>query len=217
MEIYFRSLTRLHTNPLLFHLRRSLADLAEGATRLPEDDELYIHFGRSAARHLFRVTAALDSMMVGEAQIAGQVKEAHEIAHEAGLLGGILDQTFHDAFHLAKRVRSDTSVARHPVSLVSLVSRRLEQHLEKNDGPVLVLGAGGMAQQSLGLIREVDPTRSVTIANRNTARARDVVADDPHATAASLSRTIAVPPPHASSLPQQAAKSWFWTSKLCTG
>ncbi len=132
--------------------------------------------------------------MVGEAQIAGQVKEAHETAHEAGLLGGILDQTFHDAFHLAKKVRSDTSVARHPVSLVSLVSRRLEQHLESNGGPVLILGAGGMAQQAFGLVREVDRERLVTIANRNTARARDLVADDPHASASSLSRTIAVPP-----------------------
>ena len=54
-----------------------------------------------------RVTAALDSMMVGEAQITGQAKEAHEMAHNMGLLGGILDQTFHEAFNLAKRIRTE--------------------------------------------------------------------------------------------------------------
>ena len=133
-------------------------------------------------------------MMVGEAQIAGQVKQAHETAHEAGLLGGILDQTFHDAFHLAKRVRSDTSVARHPVSLVSLVSRRLEQHLESNDGPVLILGSGAWRNRPSACLGDRSG-RKVTIANRNTARAREVVANDAGADAASLSRTIAGPPP----------------------
>jgi glutamyl-tRNA reductase len=88
VEFYFRGETRIHTNPLLFHLRRSLADLTEGQCQLPDDDGLYVHFGRSAVRHLFRVTSALDSMMVGEAQITGQAKEAHEIAHNSGLLGG---------------------------------------------------------------------------------------------------------------------------------
>ena len=95
VEFYFRGETRIHTNSLLFHLRRSLADLTDGNTQLPEEDKLYVHFGPAAVRHLFRVTSALDSMMVGEAQIAGQAKEAHERAHNINLLGGILDQTFH--------------------------------------------------------------------------------------------------------------------------
>ena len=84
VEFYFRGETRIHTNPLLFHLRRSLADLTDGACQLPDDDHLYVHFGTAAVRHLFRVTSALDSMMVGEAQITGQAKEAHERFHELG-------------------------------------------------------------------------------------------------------------------------------------
>jgi len=96
VEFYFRGDRRIHTNELLFHLRRSLADLTGGACQLPEDEKLYVEFGRSAVRHLFRVTSALDSMMVGEAQITGQAKEAHQRAHDIGLLGGILDQTFHE-------------------------------------------------------------------------------------------------------------------------
>ena len=56
VEFYFRSETRLHTPELLFHLRRSLADLTDGSCQLPDDDLLYVHFGRAAVRHLFRVT-----------------------------------------------------------------------------------------------------------------------------------------------------------------
>lgn len=194
VEFYFRGETRIHTNPLLFHLRRSLADLTGGTTQLPEDDKLYIHFGRAAVRHLFRVTSALDSMMVGEAQIGGQVKEAHERAHSVGLLGGILDQTFHESFHIAKRIRTETELTKRPVSLVTLVERRLHDHLESTAAPVLILGAGEMAAQALRLIRNTDPERSVLIANRTRERAQSLVADDRHAEALFLDATLATPP-----------------------
>ena len=178
VEFYFRGETRIHTNPLLFHLRRSLADLTDGQCQLPDDDSLYVHFGRSAVRHLFRVTSALDSMMVGEAQITGQAKEAHEIAHNSGLLGGILDQTFHEAFHLAKRVRTETELARRPVSLVTLVERKLNEHLDTSSPPVLILGAGEMARQALKLVRTNDSGRPVIVANRTPARAQEMAEGD---------------------------------------
>jgi glutamyl-tRNA reductase len=194
VEFYFRGETRIHTNPLLFHLRRSLADLTNGTTQLPDDDKLYIHFGRTAVRHLFRVTSALDSMMVGEAQITGQAKEAHERAHEIGLLGGILDQTFHESFHLAKRIRTETELTRRPVSLVTLVERRLHDHLEETTAPALILGAGEMAGQALRLIRNTDPDRPILIANRTPERARELAAGDPEAEALFLDATLADPP-----------------------
>jgi glutamyl-tRNA reductase len=194
VEFYFRGETRIHTNPLLFHLRRSLADLTDGGCQLPDDDNLYVHFGRPAVRHLFRVTSALDSMMVGEAQITGQAKEAHEIAHQSGLLGGILDQTFHEAFHLAKRIRTETELTRRPVSLVTLVERTLRDHLEHNPSPVLILGAGEMARQSLKLVRGADPERLVVVANRTPERAAEMVADDPRATTLTLAEAVEDPP-----------------------
>ena len=194
VEFYFRGETRIHTNPLLFHLRRSLADLTDGTTQLPDNDRLYVHFGPTAVRHLFRVTSALDSMMIGEAQITGQAKEAHERAHGIELLGGILDQTFHEAFHLAKRIRTETELTRRPVSLVTLVERRLRDHLEANRAPVLILGAGEMAGQALRLIRNTDSDRHVLVANRTPERARDLVADDPHAEALFMEATLATPP-----------------------
>ncbi len=194
VEFYFRGETRIHTNPLLFHLRRSLADLTDGTTQLPDNDRLYVHFGPAAVRHLFRVTSALDSMMVGEAQIMGQAKEAHERAHNIDLLGGILDQTFHEAFHLAKRIRTETELTRRPVSLVTLVERRLHDHLEANRAPVLILGAGEMAKQALRLIRNTDSVRHVLVANRTPERAKDLVAGDPHAEALFMEATLATPP-----------------------
>lgn len=194
VEFYFRGETRIHTNSLLFHLRRSLADLTDGACQLPDDDRLYVQFGREAVRHLFRVTAALDSMMVGEAQIAGQAKEAHERAHGAGLLGGILDQTFHESFHLAKRIRTETELARRPVSLVTLVERLLHDHLAGSSTPVLILGAGEMGQQTLRLVRSAFPEREVVVANRTSERAEDLVRDDPAATATPLEAVLSDPP-----------------------
>jgi glutamyl-tRNA reductase len=178
VEFYFRGESRIHTNPLLFHLRRSLGDLTDGACQLPSDEGLYVHFGTAAVRHLFRVTSALDSMMVGEAQITGQAKEAHELAHQSGLLGGILDQTFHESFHLAKRVRTETELTRRPVSLVTLVERTLHEHLAASSAPVLILGAGEMAHQALRLIRTGDSERRVVVANRTPQRAETMVEND---------------------------------------
>jgi glutamyl-tRNA reductase len=133
-------------------------------------------------------------MMIGEAQITGQAKESHERAHDIGLLGGILDQTFHESFHLAKRIRTETELTRRPVSLVTLVERRLHEHLETTSAPALILGAGEMAGQALRLIRNTDPERPVLIANRTPERARELAADDPEAEALFLDATLADPP-----------------------
>ncbi len=194
VEFYFRGESRIHTTELLFHLRHSLADLTGGACQLPEGDRLYVQFGRAAVRHLFRVISALDSMMVGEAQINGQAKEAHQRAHDSGLLGGILDQTFHEAFHLAKRVRSETELARRPVSLVTLVERTIHDHLALSPSPVLILGAGEMARETLRLVRSCDPSRPAMIANRTPSRAKAAAHGDPAARPLDLAAIAADPP-----------------------
>jgi glutamyl-tRNA reductase len=194
VEFYFRGESRIHTNPLLFHLRRSLADLTNGQCQLPDDESLYVHFGRAAVRHLFRVTSALDSMMVGEAQITGQAKEAHEIAHNSGLLGGILDQTFHESFHLAKRIRTETELTRRPVSLVTLVERKLNEHLAASSAPILILGAGEMARQALKLVRSSDGSRPVIVANRTPSRARAMAEGDPNISTIPLKQALSRTP-----------------------
>lgn len=194
VEFYFRGESRIHTSELLFHLRRSLADLTDGRCQLPEEDELYVLFGRAAVRHLFRVASALDSMMVGEAQIAGQVKQAHEKAHSLGLLTGMLDQTVHEAFHLAKRIRTETELTRRPVSLVTLVERTIHDRLEVDDAPVLVMGAGEMARQAIRLVRAADPQRRLIVANRSVARARRLIGSDAAGEAVGLDEVRERPP-----------------------
>ncbi len=196
VEFYFRAQALNHDESILFHLRRTIADLTGGASQLPCEDELYLLRGMDAARHLFRVTAALDSMMVGEAQIAGQVKQAHETAHEAGILGGLLDQTFHESFHLAKRIRNETELAMRPVSLVTLVQRKMESHLAASSAAVLILGAGEMARQCLRMVRGIDAERHVLVANRTPGRAEELVEGDPMAWGLPLD-SISVEPPAA--------------------
>ncbi|MCG6964700.1 MAG: glutamyl-tRNA reductase [Acidobacteria bacterium] len=194
VEFYFRSDTPSDPVSTLFHLRHTLADLTDGASQLPADEELYMQRGEAAVRHIFRVAAALDSMMVGEAQIVGQIKQAHEVAHEAQLLGGVLDQAFHEAFHLAKRIRTETELTRRPVSLVTLVERKLTDHLAATSAPALILGAGEMAGQALRMIRAADPDRRILIANRSPEHAQELAHNDSGAYPLALDSLTLEPP-----------------------
>src|SRR5271170_5214465 len=80
---------------------------------------LYVHQDRIAVEHAFSVAAGLDSMVLGEAQILGQLKDAYRVAHEAGSTGPWLNKLFQAAFSAAKRVRSETQIGANSVSLAS--------------------------------------------------------------------------------------------------
>jgi glutamyl-tRNA reductase len=106
---------------------------------------LYRFAGPDAARHLFRVGASLDSMVVGEAQILGQLKLAYVRAVEAGSVGPVLHRAFHRAFSVAKRVRKATLVGRGSVSISSAAVRLAGQIFDTlGDKTVLLMGAGQM-------------------------------------------------------------------------
>src|SRR6266851_7363736 len=108
---------------------------------------LYHLEGRTAARHLFRVGASLDSMVVGEPQILGQVKAAYAHAAEAGTAGLVLHRAFHKAFAVAKQVRKATLIGHGSVSLssaaVSLAGKVFDT---LDDKTVMLMGAGRMAE-----------------------------------------------------------------------
>src|SRR5690242_11193427 len=108
---------------------------------------LYRFEGSEAARHLFRVGASLDSMVVGEPQILGQLKTAYSHAAEAGTAGLVLHRAFHRAFSVAKRVRKATLIGRGSVS-VSSAAVRLAGHIfdSLSDKTVMLMGAGQMAE-----------------------------------------------------------------------
>jgi glutamyl-tRNA reductase len=110
-------------------------------------DALYRMAGRGAARHLFRVGASLDSMMVGEPQILGQLKLAYAEAARAGTVGLVLHRAFHKAFSTAKRIRKGTLIGHGAVSVSSAAVALARQIFDRlSDKTVMLLGAGKMAE-----------------------------------------------------------------------
>src|SRR6204780_5691042 len=109
---------------------------------------LYHHYDREAVRHLFRVSAGLDSMLLGEAEILGQVREAYRYAHEHGATGPVLNRLFQGALEVGKRVRSETEVGARPMS-VALAGVKLAERVFGNlkGHAALILGAGAVAEQ----------------------------------------------------------------------
>jgi glutamyl-tRNA reductase len=109
-------------------------------------EHAYEHAGREAVRHVFRVASSLDSMVVGEPQILGQVKDAFGAAQHAGTLGALLDRCLTRAFAVAKKVRTETRIAAGSASISSVAVDLAARIFGKLDGRlVLVIGAGEMA------------------------------------------------------------------------
>ena len=130
--------------------------------------------GHDAVRHCFRVAASLDSMIVGEPQILGQVKDAFELARRAGTAGPVLHRLLSQAFAVAKRVRNETAVGKHAVSIPSAaveLARKIFGRLEGRTA--LLIGAGDMGE--LAARHLVDQgISSLRVANRTWARAAEL-------------------------------------------
>jgi glutamyl-tRNA reductase len=133
---------------------------------------LYEHRGQKAVRHLFRVAASLDSMVVGEPQILGQVKEAFAVARVSGTVGGHLEHLLQSTFAAAKKVRSETEIGSNSVSIASVaveLARKIFGSLEGRT--VFLVGAGKMSELAARhLVQQGAGTILVT--NRTLERAR---------------------------------------------
>ncbi|WP_197745370.1 glutamyl-tRNA reductase [Candidatus Nitrosacidococcus tergens] len=104
---------------------------------------LYTHPNKSAVRHLLRVASGLDSMILGEPQILGQIKTAYQHAVEAGTIGRLLSRLFQHTFHVAKQVRTDTSIGASPISVAfSAVSLAKQIFRDLESKTALLIGAG---------------------------------------------------------------------------
>ena len=140
------------------------------------DESLYIYNGEAAARHLFRVAASLDSMVLGEPQILGQVKAAYRTATEQKSSGVILNRLLHRTFFIAKRIRTETGIGDHAVSISYAaieLARKIFGSLRKKR--VLLIGAGEMAELAVEhLIR--NRADSVFVANRTFERGMELAA-----------------------------------------
>ncbi len=129
-------------------------------------EHLYVHRGADAARHLFRVAAGLDSLVVGEPQILGQVKTAYGMASDRQCTAALTNRLFHSAFTVGKRVRSETGLGEGAVS-VSYAAIALAKKIfgDLKEQSVLMLGAGEMAKLT-GIHLRSQQVRRITIASR---------------------------------------------------
>ncbi|NIC40261.1 glutamyl-tRNA reductase [Aquabacterium sp. A08] len=133
-------------------------------------DHAYVLQEGEAARHAFRVASGLDSMVLGEAQILGQLKDAVRVADEAGALGTTLHQLFQRSFAVAKQVRSSTDIGAHSISMTAAAVRLAGQLFEDlQDIRVLFVGAGEMIELAATHFAAKNP-KAMAIANRTLER-----------------------------------------------
>ena len=164
-------------------VRALIAEALAAGGPLPEDEEpesvcarhLYTWERREAVLHLFRVSASLDSLVIGEPQILGQIKEAYELAARAGAAGPQLRAIFAEAFRVAKKIRRDTGIAQQRVSISSVAVDLARQVWGGFKGrKVLVIGAGKMADLAARVLTREGAT--LAILNRTRSKADELAA-----------------------------------------
>ena len=136
------------------------------------DPHIYLYEGASAVRHLLRVAAGLDSMVLGETEITGQIKNAYEIARNAGLTGRVLNRLFQRAFQATKEIRTRTGIGRGTVSIKS-TAVELIGRTDLSQQSIMVLGPGAMAENCVRLLVKKG-AKSIFISNRSFDRALDL-------------------------------------------
>ena len=160
---------------------QSVADLAAkwltsqpGATDFDLAPHLYQLTGADVARHAFRVASGLDSMVLGEPQILGQVKLAAKVATEAGTLGGPLDRLFQETFKVAKEVRTQTEIGATSVSMAAAALKLAQQLFgDLKDIKLLLIGVGEMIELGATHFAAHSP-KSIVVANRTIERGREL-------------------------------------------
>ena len=165
-----------------------IAQFLDTSGRLPGgflESHLYHHTDENAVRHLFRVASSLDSMVVGEPQVLGQVRHSYALAVEAGTVGRVLNRLVHHTFRVAKRVRNETGIAASAVSISYMAVELGKKIFDSLKGcTVLLIGAGEMAELSARHLVTAGASR-VVIANRTEESARQI-ADEFGASSVSL-------------------------------
>ncbi|NMB65737.1 MAG: glutamyl-tRNA reductase, partial [Spirochaetes bacterium] len=148
-----------------------------GLTREHFEPVLYKKYHKDAVRHLLCVASSLDSMVIGENEIVGQVKEWYRWATQHETTGTILNKLFHQAFRTAKRVRTETEIARNPLSIAFIaveLAKKIFEDLSKQS--VLLIGAGEMAELILKYLTKFK-IGSVTLANRSIHNAQRIASE----------------------------------------
>ena len=170
--------------------KQAVQDWVHHANGIPPgqlDEHFYAHEGEEAARHLIRVASGLDSLVLGETQILGQLKDAWQQAHEAGTLGTVLDRLFQHTFAAAKTIRTRSGISEHPISVAYtavVLARQIFGDL--NNNTVVLVGAGEMVQLCGRYLRDHD-IANLLILNRSRETAEQL-AEELDASAMTLDR-----------------------------
>jgi glutamyl-tRNA reductase len=145
-----------------------------GLERDELDPHLYLHRGGEAVRHLFRVASSLDSLVVGEPQILGQVKDAYGYAQEAGTVGMVLHRLLKKTFSVAKNVRTQTGIARSAVSISYAAVELARKIFGETEGrTAMIIGAGEMGELALRHLVN-SGIKEILVANRTFEKAVDL-------------------------------------------
>lgn len=158
----------------------TIKKLMEFYTKLPHEkfmDSVYVRYGREAVRHLFTVASSLDSMVVGENEITGQIKESYRHAVDCKATGVVMNKLFHRAFSTSKRIRTETDISKNPLSIASIAVEQARSVLGNlSSKSALLIGAGEMGELILKyLVKE--NLKSITLANRTEENARRICSE----------------------------------------
>ncbi|HXW77691.1 MAG TPA: glutamyl-tRNA reductase [Candidatus Eremiobacteraceae bacterium] len=157
-------------------IKAFLGNFRHASTGYDIESFLYTHLGQQAVEHLLRVATGLDSMLIGEAEILGQVKDAYVAAQNARSLGKILHRLFREALNAGKTARSQTGIGRDSVSVATAAVDAAKAHFGTlADASVVVVGAGKMGRTAVRRLRD-EGARNLIVTNRTMSRARDVIA-----------------------------------------
>ncbi|KEA64612.1 Glutamyl-tRNA reductase [Marinobacterium lacunae] len=134
----------------------------------------YIYRDEEAVRHMMRVACGLDSLVLGEPQILGQLKSAFSVSQDAGMIGAELGRLFRHTFSVAKQVRTETAIGQNPVS-VAYAAVSLAQHIfaDLGESNALLIGAGETIELVARHLKQAG-VRSITVANRTLSRAQSL-------------------------------------------
>lgn len=168
-------------NPEHAPSHRAIAEFLAKFHQIPLDhffDDLIERTGPDAVRHLFHVSASLDSMVLGEPQIVSQVKEAYTKAQQFSSAGPLTHALFQRALQVSKRIRSETSLATGRVSIASVAVGEFGREIFQtfDDKTVLVIGAGEMAAETLRYLKDEGACR-ILVTNRTRERAETMAAE----------------------------------------
>jgi glutamyl-tRNA reductase len=137
----------------------------------PVHEEIYSHKGQSAVEHLFRVACGLDSMVLGETEILGQMKKAYDLALHHKSTGAVLNKAFQKAFNVAKQIRTETNIQRGSISVASVAVELAEKIFSTLKGhKVMVIGAGDTSEKTARALLSRGAA-SLVVTNRSLDRA----------------------------------------------